>query len=216
MHALLMNLEPISFERKTVIINELDEINEILFVNKGEVVVGFEINNQKKYCIRLRNQCVIGAYELNFGQRAKYVYTAFKRTHAYFIRKEKWTEITSDSPNVSKSLTVKIFYDHQLTVENRIITAKRKALKKLQKRRDVQMIKKLTEKSCSHCGCQNLRPEIDDDCCAQKTKQLFEEIECRLKNADELVHQFVNEIYLKDQMIKNMEEKIKDARKMKK
>ena len=77
------------------------------------------------------------------------------------------------------------------------------------------MIKKLTEKSCRHSGCHNLRPEIEDDSCALKSKQIFDEIECRLKNADDLVHQFVDEIYLKDQMIKDMEEKIQDARKRK-
>ena len=45
MHAVLLNLEPIQINRNTVIINELDEIDQITFINKGEIIVGFEINN---------------------------------------------------------------------------------------------------------------------------------------------------------------------------
>ena len=41
---LLTNLEPFHFKKKSIILEELEEINEIKFICKGKVVVGFEIN----------------------------------------------------------------------------------------------------------------------------------------------------------------------------
>ena len=41
---IIKNLEPFEENRHTILYNELDEFNEITFVNKGKVVVGYEIN----------------------------------------------------------------------------------------------------------------------------------------------------------------------------
>ena len=44
MIGLLMSLEPIHYEKYTLLIDELDEQNQITFIHKGQVVVGYEIN----------------------------------------------------------------------------------------------------------------------------------------------------------------------------
>lgn len=51
MYQLIQNLEPFCEKRNTVLKEELDEFNEIMFVNKGRVVIGYEINKEKRYCI---------------------------------------------------------------------------------------------------------------------------------------------------------------------
>lgn len=76
MMRLLVLLEP-KFEPKwTIILNELEEVNEMTFVNKGEVVVGYEFNKQINYCIQKRNGCLIGMYGIIFNQRSEIIYTA--------------------------------------------------------------------------------------------------------------------------------------------
>ena len=60
-------LEPRQEKKYVSMVEELDEINEIIFVMKGTVVVGYEINKQKRYCIKYENKCEVGAFGLTFN-----------------------------------------------------------------------------------------------------------------------------------------------------
>ena len=53
MEALLYNLEPRREEKNVILHDELDEVNEAIFFEKGMVDVGFEINRKKNFVIRL-------------------------------------------------------------------------------------------------------------------------------------------------------------------
>ena len=48
-------LEPRQEKKFVTLVEELDEINEIIFVTKGTIVIGYEINKQKRYCIKFEN-----------------------------------------------------------------------------------------------------------------------------------------------------------------
>ena len=50
-----------------IIIDEMDEMIEIFFVDKGSIIIGYEINKQKKYCIKYTDKCVIGAFGVTFN-----------------------------------------------------------------------------------------------------------------------------------------------------
>ena len=40
------------FEKSgTIIVDEFDEINELLFFNEGKIGIGYNINHDKKFCI---------------------------------------------------------------------------------------------------------------------------------------------------------------------
>ena len=51
MNSLLLHLEPRRDHKHSILVDELDEFNEISFINQGEVVIGYEINKQRRYCI---------------------------------------------------------------------------------------------------------------------------------------------------------------------
>ena len=52
MMEVLRNLEP-KFERQgSIIIDELDEFDEIIFCHHGQVYLGYEINKQRRFCIK--------------------------------------------------------------------------------------------------------------------------------------------------------------------
>ena len=51
MRCILFNLEPIEYHKKQHILEEFDDVNEILFVSSGKVVIGYDINRTKKYCL---------------------------------------------------------------------------------------------------------------------------------------------------------------------
>jgi hypothetical protein len=52
MVSVLRSLEPIQEQKNTIIINELDEQNELLFYHNGQYAVGYEINRIKKFVLR--------------------------------------------------------------------------------------------------------------------------------------------------------------------
>jgi hypothetical protein len=51
MIAIITQLEPRYESAKTIIADELEEFNEITFVTRGKIAVGFEINNEKIHCV---------------------------------------------------------------------------------------------------------------------------------------------------------------------
>lgn len=63
----LRNLEPRFESAGTTIINELDEFGEIIFIQKGIILLGYEINKVRNHCIKMKDRCVIGAYGVTFN-----------------------------------------------------------------------------------------------------------------------------------------------------
>jgi len=45
----------------------MDEVNEIIFVHKGNAGIGYELNKIKKLVIQFIDKCVIGAYYATFN-----------------------------------------------------------------------------------------------------------------------------------------------------
>ena len=52
MISILINLEPFFHDKRKVLLGELEECNQIMFIAKGKVLVGYELNNEKRYCVR--------------------------------------------------------------------------------------------------------------------------------------------------------------------
>ena len=46
MIALITSLEPNIDSKHTIIINELEDVNEVTFIMSGKIVIGYEVNNQ--------------------------------------------------------------------------------------------------------------------------------------------------------------------------
>jgi len=51
MHGVVKNLETFTCPKGTILHNELDEIGEIIFVSKGKIGLGYEINKIKKIAL---------------------------------------------------------------------------------------------------------------------------------------------------------------------
>ena len=94
---LCTSLEPYVEAKKVEIITELQEFNQIIFIQQGKVLVGFDINNERKYCIQFNDKCVIGAYGITWNQRAQFNYITGSPVKGFFIRKEKWVKILTDN-----------------------------------------------------------------------------------------------------------------------
>ena len=52
MKEIILNLEPRHEHAGSVLFKELDEVNELIFISKGEVDVGYTLNGEVKYVLR--------------------------------------------------------------------------------------------------------------------------------------------------------------------
>jgi hypothetical protein len=74
---LLMSLEPRREDPHTVLLEELDEVNEIIFFETGSFGIGYEINHKQRLVIRMNYSSHIGAYGVTFNLRSDFIYKTF-------------------------------------------------------------------------------------------------------------------------------------------
>ena len=90
MTEVLRSLQP-RFERAgTIILEEMDECLEIVFVTGGCVAIGFEINKQRLYRLKLEEGAVIGGFNVTFYQRSNYIWKVMSDIEGFFIYKHVW------------------------------------------------------------------------------------------------------------------------------
>ena len=102
MSLILLKLEPRFLHKHSIVLDEFEEPNEIIFVMKGCIVVGYEINKIKKYCLKIKNKIAIGAFGATFHSRSEFVYAALCDVHAYAIRKANWYEILETNAELAE------------------------------------------------------------------------------------------------------------------
>ena len=93
---ILTHLEHLQEPPKTIIFNELDEVNSVIFFMHGQCDIGFEINRKQEYVLRLDKSIIIGAYNLTFNTRSNFVYRTHSHCRGYFIRRSNWKAILDD------------------------------------------------------------------------------------------------------------------------
>lgn len=104
---ILTHLEPRQELPNTIILNELDEVNEVIFFNKGNCDVGFEINRIQEFVLRLDQSIIIGGYNMCYKTRSKFVYKTHNLCQGYSMRKSNWTMILEDDDHVVLSSLLK-------------------------------------------------------------------------------------------------------------
>lgn len=87
---LLQNMEPRQEFADNIIYKELDEVNEILFFDRGSVDIGFEINHVRHMVLRLSKEIVVGAYNMSMKKRTYFIYMASTYCSGYSIRRSNW------------------------------------------------------------------------------------------------------------------------------
>ena len=144
---LLLNLEPYVESRNVQIIKELEEFSQIIFIQKGKVCVGFDINRKKYYCLQFKDKCIIGAYGITWNQRAAFNYTSFSNVSGFFIRKRNWENILASQHEIVVVLKQNILMEYLSKIKMKVSLAKKKAIEEFQLRDDHEMINALANKN---------------------------------------------------------------------
>lgn len=101
MMELLTKLEPRFENAGSILFEELDEINEIFFVSKGQVDIGYELNKTKKFVIRYTDKTVVGGYNCTFSKKAIFVYKCRTECEGYTIRKKYWIDMLDEYEDIA-------------------------------------------------------------------------------------------------------------------
>lgn len=102
MMEILSNLEPRFINRNKIIFTELEEIQEVIFVSKGKVDVGFEINRIQKFVLRFANKVIIGGYNCTFNKKTLFVYKSKTDVSGYMLRKQIWLQLMNEYGQISE------------------------------------------------------------------------------------------------------------------
>ena len=105
---LLTKLEPRYERAYTTIWDELDDVNDIIFISKGTLVVGYELNRIKKYSLVMKDKAIVGAHDVTFCKQSQFVYTTLTNIEGFFIRRENWYEILCENPDIAPQIILKI------------------------------------------------------------------------------------------------------------
>ena len=86
MMAILTNLFPRFEHAGEVMYEELDEVNEAVFISKGKVDVGFMLSGKCHYVLRFTNGIMVAAYECTLKLRTFGVYKCKTDCEGYSIK----------------------------------------------------------------------------------------------------------------------------------
>lgn len=94
--SLIPRFEP----NETILQDEFDEVNELLFINEGRVGIGYTMNQEKKFVVFRDCNSVIGTQGIMLNKRSEFIYKAFSDVHGFALPKRRWSQIVLDNPRV--------------------------------------------------------------------------------------------------------------------
>lgn len=127
---LLENIEPIYFNQNERIIDELDEFNEVLFIQKGKIGIGFEMNRITWISLQ-KEKAVIGDYGVTFNQRSNFIYHAITECEGQFVRKAAWKQLIESYPEIGEMLRGRVLTSYILKIRAKVNAGKTRQLKKI-------------------------------------------------------------------------------------
>ena len=111
--------------------DELDEVNQVIFIMRDIYHVGFYINKGVQYKLKLK-QFSIGDYFITFKMKSQYAYKAACQCSGYFIRRKNWYAILNDPDHQDLMDVIKVNIDRRYSIMDRLMrTIKINVLDKL-------------------------------------------------------------------------------------
>ena len=121
---IMNSLEFRSYHQGKILINELDECLEIMFVEKGTYEIGYQINNKNRFIKKMGMFSNIGGYQLINSKRFEFIYRTKTVLLGQAIRKEHFLIILSDWPEFSNQIFKKLWQNYSQHVYQPLIKRK--------------------------------------------------------------------------------------------
>lgn len=122
---LLQALEPRSFKKADIIYRDLEEVEEVIFVTRGEFAIGYTINNQEYLALKMRERNVIGDMSILFRRRSEFLYRSLSHIDCQAIRKHAFYEILDKYKEFGMKLKAKSFHHYRDIIRRPVLDHKR-------------------------------------------------------------------------------------------
>jgi len=136
----LSRLEPISFPAKHYIYNELDDVNEVIFIESGMYDIGYEINKKTIHKLRFPHKTVIGAFEVCFDKRVLFIYKTFQECKGYLIRKKQFRELEKEHPELYDGMKKKAMFTYIQKIRRPLLEFKEEDIEFYDRRADYKQV----------------------------------------------------------------------------
>lgn len=179
---MLKQLEPIQIPSRETIHYELDEVNEILFIQRGDYNIGYEINKQEQFRLRLGQHTVIGAFEICFNKRQIFIYRTHSECEGFMIRKAHWKSLMDNFTEFFSIIKKKVLLEHINKIRRPLMDYKQKDIEHYDQRADFQQV--LTLKDYEPHELQNLlADELDEKGDASYETKRIEKLESQIERS---------------------------------
>lgn len=71
---ILMCLKPRHAYKQEILLRPLMSVDEVLFIEKGSIDIGFVLNEIPKFVVRLKEGGVIGVFNVTFNVKTRFLY----------------------------------------------------------------------------------------------------------------------------------------------
>ena len=117
-------LEVRMFEPGQLIADELDECQEMLFIEAGIYSVGYWINNKPKLRFRFGVPTVIGGFQLSYNRRFDFLYKAYVEMRCLAIRRSSYNKLLAKHPKFMFDMKMKVQQHYSINVFQPLIKRK--------------------------------------------------------------------------------------------
>jgi hypothetical protein len=165
MVGLLSALEPRHEHPEVIIFEENDEVNEVIFFHRGCLDLGFEINRFKHFVLRIKDDLLLGAYNLSYNKRTRYIYKTNTMCTGFFIRRENWWNILGDEEHkvISTSLVEQCKRYYFVNIHSKMRIEKELAIKKWRSRSDYEAMISMKDFTHIQIKAADMTARIEDE-----------------------------------------------------
>ena len=140
MIALLQVLEPIHMKPNTIIFTELDDVNEVIFIEEGFYDVGYEVNKKVQFKVRHPQKTVIGAFEACFNRRSLFIYKTHKDCSGFSVRKRNWHALETQHSILYQHIKRKALFFYIQRIRRPLLEQKNQDIRHYQTRADYKQV----------------------------------------------------------------------------
>ena len=94
MMTVMQKLEPRHFAKEDTIYDDMEEVEEIIFVVSGSYLVGYTVNSTEYFALKMGPKTIIGDHSVMFNKRSEFLYRAHFNMDCQAIRKCNYQEIS--------------------------------------------------------------------------------------------------------------------------
>jgi CRP-like cAMP-binding protein len=128
MMKMMGSMEPRKFLKGEIIYHDMEEVDELIFVVRGEYAIGYTVNAREYLALRLSTKTVIGDYAVMFQKRSEFLYKVLFDMDCQAIRKGKFLEIADKYSFFAQKLKIKTFQRYKDIVRKPVLDHKQETI----------------------------------------------------------------------------------------